>query len=118
MKPLTIVISSYNNRHWYEQNLGSLCAQPYDNFRAIYVDGGSSDQTGEFVEQFIADHGVGHRIQLIRNPALQPQVVPFTNRTRLTFDGVLPLWGPRGPRPAPPVRVHNGRLSARERQRS
>ena len=68
MKPMVIVIPSYNNRQWYQQNLGSLCAQEYDNFRAIYVDDGSSDQTGEFVEQFIADHAVGHRIQLIRNP--------------------------------------------------
>jgi len=28
----------------------------------------------------------------------RPQVIPFTNQTRLTFDVVLPLWGPRGPR--------------------
>ena len=45
------------------------------------------------------------------------QAVPFTTQTRLTFDVVLPLWGHRGPRPTPPVCVHNGRLSARERQR-
>jgi glycosyltransferase involved in cell wall biosynthesis len=68
MKPMAIVIPSYNNRQWYQQNLGSLCAQEYDNFRAIYVDDGSSDQTGELVAKFIADHAVGHRIQLIRNP--------------------------------------------------
>jgi hypothetical protein len=30
------------------------------------------------------------------------QVIPFTNQTRLTFDVVLPLWGPRGPRPPLP----------------
>ncbi len=68
MKPMAIVIPSYNNRPWYQQNLRSLCAQEYDNFRAIYVDDGSSDQTGEFMEKFIMDHAVGHRIQLIRNP--------------------------------------------------
>lgn len=34
--------------------------------------------------------------------ASQPQAVPFTTQTRLTFDVVLPLWGPRGPRPTPP----------------
>jgi glycosyltransferase involved in cell wall biosynthesis len=43
MKRMVIVIPSYNNRHWYRQNLGSVCAQAYDNFRAIYVDDGSSD---------------------------------------------------------------------------
>ncbi len=68
MKPMVVVIPSYNNRQWYQQNLGSLCAQEYDNFRAIYVDDASSDQTGEYVAKFIADHDVGHRIQLIRNP--------------------------------------------------
>jgi glycosyltransferase involved in cell wall biosynthesis len=68
MKPMAILIPSYNNRQWYEQNLASLCARTYDNFRAISVDDGSSDQTGAFVEQFLADHAVGHRIQVIRNP--------------------------------------------------
>jgi glycosyltransferase involved in cell wall biosynthesis len=67
MKPMAIVIPSYNNRQWYRQNLASVCAQAYDNFRAIYVDDGSSDQTGALVARFIEDHAVGHRIQLIRN---------------------------------------------------
>jgi glycosyltransferase involved in cell wall biosynthesis len=67
MKPMAIVIPSYNNRQWYEQNLASVCAQKYDNFRAIYVDDGSSDQTGELVARFLADQAVGHRIRLIRN---------------------------------------------------
>jgi hypothetical protein len=35
MKPMAIVIPSYNNRQWYRQNLASVCAQAYDNFRAI-----------------------------------------------------------------------------------
>jgi glycosyltransferase involved in cell wall biosynthesis len=68
MKPMAIVIPSYNNRPWYQQNLESVCAQAYENFRVIYVDDGSSDQTGELVARFIEDHAVGHRIQLIRNP--------------------------------------------------
>jgi len=68
MKQMTVVIPSYNNRQWYQQNLGSICAQEYNNFRAIYVDDGSSDQTGALVEQFLANHEVGNRIQLIRNP--------------------------------------------------
>src|SRR5262245_52291872 len=68
MKKIAIVIPSYNNRQWYTQNLCSLCAQEYDNFRAIYVDDYSSDQRGEIVEKFIADHMLGHQIHLIRNP--------------------------------------------------
>ena len=46
------------------------------------------------------------------------QAVPFTTQTRLTFEVVLPLWGHRGPHPTPPVDVHHGRRSAKERQRS
>jgi glycosyltransferase involved in cell wall biosynthesis len=68
MKRMVIVIPSYNNRQWYRQNLRSLCAQKYDHFRAIYVDDGSTDQTGALVEQFLADQAVGPRIQVIRNP--------------------------------------------------
>ena len=46
---------------------------------------------------------------------LQAQVVPFTNQTRLTFDVVLPLWGPRGPRPTPPrARAQRSPLCSRE----
>ena len=33
----------------------------------------------------------------------QEQAVPFTNPTRLTFDVILPLWGPRDRYPNPPV---------------
>jgi glycosyltransferase involved in cell wall biosynthesis len=68
MKRIAIVIPSYNNRQWYKRNLFSLCTQDYDNYRAIYVDDGSSDETGELVEKFIADHHLGNRIRLIRNP--------------------------------------------------
>ena len=68
MKKIAIVIPSYNNRQWYKQNLFSLCTQDYDNFRAIYVDDGSTDKTGELVEKWIADNNFGDRIHLIRNP--------------------------------------------------
>jgi len=68
MKPMVILLPSDNTRQWYEQHLASVCAQQYDNFRAISVDDGSSDQTGLFVEQFLADQAVGHRSQVIRHP--------------------------------------------------
>jgi hypothetical protein len=41
MKAMAVVIPSYNNPHWYQQNLGSRCAQECDNFRALYADDGS-----------------------------------------------------------------------------
>jgi glycosyltransferase involved in cell wall biosynthesis len=69
MRKIVVVIPSYNNRQWYERNLFSVCSQDYDNYRAIYVDDCSSDETGDLVEKFIADNGLGMRIHLIRNPA-------------------------------------------------
>jgi glycosyltransferase involved in cell wall biosynthesis len=65
---MAIVIPSYNNRQWYRQNLASVCAQAYDNFRAIYVDDGSSDQTGALVARFIEDHAVGHGVPGVTEP--------------------------------------------------
>jgi glycosyltransferase involved in cell wall biosynthesis len=68
MQKIAVLIPSYNNRRWYKQNLGSLCAQDYDSYRAIYVDDCSSDETGELVEKFIVDNDLANRIHLTRNP--------------------------------------------------
>jgi hypothetical protein len=54
-----------------------------------------------------------HRLHHIKGS--RPQVIPFTNQTRLTFDVVLPLWGPRGPRPTPSsARAQRSPLCERE----
>jgi hypothetical protein len=53
-----------------------------------------------------------------RDLGFQEQAVPFTNQTRLTFDVILPLWGPHGPHPSPTgPRIHQSssmRYSAKE----
>lgn len=69
-RKIVLIIPSYNNRHWYAQNLASVFAQDHnENFRAIYIDDGSSDGTGELVQEYIAERksGVGASITLIHN---------------------------------------------------
>ena len=45
-KKIVVTIPSYNNRQWYARNLASVFAQDYnEEFRAIYIDDGSSDGT-------------------------------------------------------------------------
>ncbi len=66
-KPLVIVIPSYNNKAWYEYNLGSALSQHYHNFRIIYIDDASTDGTGDLVEEYIRDWDIDNRVTLIRN---------------------------------------------------
>lgn len=62
-----IVTASYNNKCWYQKNLLSLFVQTYENWRLIYIDDASTDQTGELVEQFVDDHNMSHKVSVIKN---------------------------------------------------
>ena len=66
-KPIVVVIPSYKNIKWYEQNLGSVYVQKYKNYRVIYVDDCSPDGTGDAVEKYIEEQNQGLRTQVIRN---------------------------------------------------
>jgi glycosyltransferase involved in cell wall biosynthesis len=62
-----VVIASYNNAQWYKGNLDSVFSQEYDNYRVIYIDDCSPDNTGALVRQYIDDHEQAERITLICN---------------------------------------------------
>lgn len=68
--PIVVIIPSYNNVKWYEKNLSSLEQQGknYKNWRAIYINDCSKDETGQAVEKYIKDHNLGDKITLINNP--------------------------------------------------
>ncbi|HJM69159.1 MAG TPA: glycosyltransferase family A protein [Candidatus Babeliales bacterium] len=51
--PFVVVIPSYNNINYYKKNLISVKRQRYKNYRIIYIDDNSSDNTGNAVEQYI-----------------------------------------------------------------
>lgn len=67
LKPIVVVVCSYNNINYFHQNLKSILDQEYGNFRVIYVDDCSPDGTGEAVEEFIKSHPNGSKVELIRN---------------------------------------------------
>jgi glycosyltransferase involved in cell wall biosynthesis len=69
MGKITVIIPSYNNRRWYARNLRSVFAQDYGgNFRVSYIDDGSSDGTGELVQEYIAERNSGPLVSLTHNP--------------------------------------------------
>ncbi len=66
-KPFVIVIPSYNNRDWYQENLDSVFQQNYQNFRMIYVADAPTDGTDRLVEDYIRKYEQQHRVTLLRN---------------------------------------------------
>jgi glycosyltransferase involved in cell wall biosynthesis len=66
-KYFVIVIPSYKNAQWYEQNLASVLAQDYTQFHVIYTDDCSPDNTGNLVERYLQDYDIDHKVTLIKN---------------------------------------------------
>jgi glycosyltransferase involved in cell wall biosynthesis len=52
-KRITILTTSYKNADWYQKNLDSIFSQQYSNYRLIYIDDCSPDNTGKLVEDYI-----------------------------------------------------------------
>lgn len=65
--PIVIIVASYNNRNWYTKNLDSIRMQNYTNFRTIYIDDCSTDDTGELVRQYIMEYSLESHVTLIHN---------------------------------------------------
>lgn len=66
-KPLVVVIASYNNEQWCEQNLASVYAQNYSNYRILYINDASRDTTKEKVLAFCAQQKKSVPFELIDN---------------------------------------------------
>ena len=65
-KPFVIIVPSYNNQDWYHHNLKSILLQKYTNYRVLYFDDNSTDQTGNLVEKFIKQKKI-KQITFIKN---------------------------------------------------
>jgi len=61
-KPIVVVIPSYNNVNWYEKNLNSIFMQDYSNYRIIYLNDCSKDNTGQAVENYLKEYGFDYRV--------------------------------------------------------
>lgn len=68
-KPMRIIIPSYNNAKLYRKNLDSVFNQNYQNFRVIYCDDASKDETYRLVCKYVQELPVNlkNKIQLLQN---------------------------------------------------
>ena len=62
-----IIIPSYNNSKWYQKNLDSVLKQTYKNWRIVYVDDCSTDNTYNLVKDYIKNKKIEKKVTLIRN---------------------------------------------------
>lgn len=85
-KHFVIVIASRNNTLWCDKNLESIVSQNYDNWRAIYINDASTDDTGEKVEQFIKDRNLQDKIMLINNETRQGALANIFNAVWMCND--------------------------------
>ena len=51
----TIITPSYNNVDWVETNIASVLNQTYTNYRVIYIDDASTDETYDKVKSIVGD---------------------------------------------------------------
>ena len=64
-----LVIPSYNNEKYYEENLNSACWQNSTNpYHIYYINDCSTDATGKRVEEYVQTNGLEDRFTLINNP--------------------------------------------------
>jgi len=66
-KRFVIVIPSYNNQKWCEQNISSALNQIYGNYRIIFTDDCSSDGTFEKVSRVVQSSQNASKCTLIKN---------------------------------------------------
>jgi hypothetical protein len=66
-RPVVIIIPSYNNAQWVEKNLSSVFMQQYDNYRVIYIDDCSQDQTYKLATQITKMYKQENRTTIVRN---------------------------------------------------
>lgn len=66
-QPLVIVIPSYNNAAWIERTLNSVFSQEYSNYRVVYLDDCSTDESVEIIERYIRDNHLEGKIILVKN---------------------------------------------------
>jgi glycosyltransferase involved in cell wall biosynthesis len=66
-KPIVVVIPSYNNEKWVEKNLASVLTQKYQNFKVIYIDDCSTDNTYKLALDVVEKYEQQQRITVLHN---------------------------------------------------
>ncbi len=65
--PIVVVIASYNNEKWCANNVSSVFNQKYENYRVIYTDDASTDNTVNLVKNIVASYKQEQRCTLVEN---------------------------------------------------
>ena len=57
-KQLCVIVTSYNNgeNKLYEKNVKSIMRQNYNNYKVIYIDDASTDNTMNIVKRFVGEN--------------------------------------------------------------
>jgi glycosyltransferase involved in cell wall biosynthesis len=66
-KPFVILITSYNNELYAQENILSALNQHYSNYRIIFINDVSTDHTLELVEKTIKEQRAEHKVKIINN---------------------------------------------------
>lgn len=66
-KKFVIVIPSYKNANWCDRNIQSVIDQNYSNYRVIYTDDNSPDETFSKVSSIVKKSNKAHKFTLIKN---------------------------------------------------
>lgn len=66
-RPIVIIVPSYNNALWCKRNLDSICMQRYENYRIIYINDASLDDTDFLVRNYMQLNNQLKRFTYIKN---------------------------------------------------
>jgi glycosyltransferase involved in cell wall biosynthesis len=76
-KEIIIISPSFNNKEYYKLHLDSVFMQNYRNYRIIYIDDNSTDNTAQLVERYVKEKKQTHRVKIIRNTKRQGQLANY-----------------------------------------
>jgi glycosyltransferase involved in cell wall biosynthesis len=62
-----VVIPSHNNEQYCIRNLDSIVNQNYPHWKAVYINDLSADRTGNIVEEYVTQHNLRHKIEIVHN---------------------------------------------------
>ena len=68
-KPFVIIVPSFNNAPYLEKTLQSIFSQKYENYKVIYIDDHSFDDSFQKAEYWIGQLDRKKRTTLIQNPS-------------------------------------------------
>jgi glycosyltransferase involved in cell wall biosynthesis len=63
---ICVIIPSFNNADYYQKNINSVINQKYSNWRIIYVDDQSPDQTYQLVKKFVTENNLWEKFELFQ----------------------------------------------------